>query len=132
MTALVAAAARGMAAEGRGPHRLGHPCRHHSADASTQIDDDTTVAPTWRRRHHGMTAPAQATRRSSTDQAGKVAAHWPTLVATPLPPRNPFQTGKQCPTTPATPATWAPSPPATTRPATQPTAPLTMSAAITA
>src|SRR5919199_2520008 len=105
MTALVTAAETGRAAVGSGPQALGQPRRHHTTPAATQAAEATAVAGSarWRQR-----ATAQATARSIGRYAGNVARHWPQLVETPFPPRKPFQTGKQWPTTAAVAPTWAP------------------------
>ena len=68
--------------------------------------------PGERRDRGGRASPALRQRaRSPTPRRGRsgsrpgsVARHWPTLAATPLPPRKPFHTGKQWPTTAAVPA----------------------------
>src|SRR5205085_2668787 len=128
MTALLAAAATGKAAVGGGPHPLGQPLRHHTTPAVTHAADAMAVAgkARWRQR-----ATAHATPRAIGKYAGKVARHWPQLADTPLPPRNPFQRGKQCPTTAAVAPVWAPLTPARHRPAAAAATPLAMSLART-
>jgi hypothetical protein len=64
MTRLLIADATGSAADGRGPHPLGHPFRHQTTPPSTQHTDDTVVAPKARRRHQGMAAVATPTAAS--------------------------------------------------------------------
>src|SRR5436190_11456100 len=130
MTALLTADASGSALLGRGPQRLGQRRRHQSAPPSTQAMHEMSVAVNARWRNRRVPV-IHATPRSIGTYAGKVMAHWPTLAATPFPPRKPFHTGKQCPMTAAVPPMWAPVSPATVRPIWQAAAPLAMSAAIT-
>ena len=93
MTTLDAAAERGRPRPGRGPQRFGQRRRHHSTPPATQQALATTVVAKLRRFHTGEAAVMAATPRSIGKYAGNVARHCPTLVATPLPPRKPFQTG---------------------------------------
>jgi hypothetical protein len=61
ITALLAAAASGSAADGRGPQRFGQPRRHHTAPATTQVSDAAVVAAIACRRQRAV---AHATPRS--------------------------------------------------------------------
>ena len=78
---------------GAGPQRFGHPRRHHTTEPMNQKADDTAVAANARCLHRELDAVATATAASIGKYAGNVARHCPTLVATPLPPANPVQTG---------------------------------------
>jgi hypothetical protein len=61
ITALVAAAASGRAADGWGPQRFGQPRRHHTTPAVTHVSDAATVAAIACRRQRAV---AHATPRS--------------------------------------------------------------------
>ena len=63
ITLLVATAAVGRAAVGRGPQALGHPCRHHSSAPATQTTEPTVVE-TKARRFQLRVAVSPATARS--------------------------------------------------------------------
>ena len=58
-----------------------------------------------------------------TNIGGNTAANEPPAVATPLPPRNRAQTGKQCPTIAAVAAVYAPASPAMSMPSSPAIAP---------
>jgi hypothetical protein len=91
--ALVRRAATGSSAVGRGPQALRQPRLHHTTPPITQHALDRAVDANARRLQPGSTTVPTATVTSIGKYAGKVARHCPTLVATPLPPRKPFQTG---------------------------------------
>ena len=77
------------------------PFRHHSRPHAIHVDDATMVAISVRRWNHGRAAADKATPASIGKNTGNATSTWPTLVATPFPPRNPLWTGWQWPTTAA-------------------------------
>ena len=91
--AVLSADAIGSRPVGGGPHGFGQLRFHQITEPAVHNTDDTSVAANARWRHRWLDAVATATAASIGKYAGRVARHWPTLVATPLPPSNPFQTG---------------------------------------
>ena len=93
MIALLATAASGSIADGVGPHRFRQRLAHQTVPPTIQQALDANVAEKARCFHLGFDAVIAATATSIGKYAGNVARHCPTLAATPLPPRNPVQTG---------------------------------------
>ena len=80
ITAPLTADASGSNAVGRGPHRLGHPFRHHTNPAKTQQTDDTAIDAYARCFHSGFATVATATAASIGPYAGKVTNTCPMLA----------------------------------------------------
>src|SRR5690349_13037399 len=102
-----------MPTAGSGPHQFGRSAAVHTTAPASQMAHVIHIARSGRLVIHDA-RPAVAP--PITNIGGKTVAKEPPAVATPFPPANRVQTGKQCPPMAAVAAVYAPTSPAMAMP----------------